>query len=158
MIQPAAGRPAITIGSAPDGQTGHSETARIRAQGSGFLAVSGVGHDIAGGMLFAYPSAGRIRERRTGGLVRETAGMRTRVTASGKKHNGLVFAVALACWAARKMYPDGTADEEANWRFKESRDLRLGWCSCGAQRSNRRRAGTDVRGGPASGCWRPPRC
>jgi hypothetical protein len=33
-----------------------------------------------------------------------------------------VFAVALPCWAARKMYPREPSGEEAYWRFRDWRD------------------------------------
>jgi hypothetical protein len=38
-------------------------------------------------------------------------------------HDDLALAVAPACWAARKMYPNEPAGEEAYWRFK-------GWRVC----------------------------
>jgi len=37
-------------------------------------------------------------------------------------HDDLVFAVALAYWAARKMYPNEPAGEEAYWRFPAAMD------------------------------------
>ncbi len=49
-------------------------------------------------------------------LVEEMAGMRVRVTASGREqygtwrageHDDLVLAVALACWGGRQFCPDG---------------------------------------------------
>jgi len=58
-------------------------------------------------------------------LVEELAGMRVKVGCEGREqygawregtHDDLVFAVALACWAARKMYPREPAGEEAYWR------------------------------------------
>jgi hypothetical protein len=52
-------------------------------------------------------------------------------------HDDLVFAVALAYWAARKMYPNEPAGEEAHWRFKA-------WRDCGREfrrGMERRRAG-----------------
>ena len=64
-------------------------------------------------------------------MVREMAGMCIRVTVSGREqygawrageHEDLVFAVALACWAARKMYPREAAGEEGYWRFPTWRE------------------------------------
>jgi hypothetical protein len=64
-------------------------------------------------------------------LVAEMAAMRVKLGCDGREqygawreetHNGLAFAMALACWAARKMYPNEPAGEEAHWRFKTSRD------------------------------------
>jgi hypothetical protein len=57
-------------------------------------------------------------------LVKEMMEMRVRVTAPGreqygawreKDHDDLVFAVALSCWGARKMYPDGREGEVQYW-------------------------------------------
>ena len=59
-------------------------------------------------------------------LVAEMAAMRVRVTASGNEqmgswrdgsHDDLVFAVALACWAAGKIYPQAPSGEGAYWQF-----------------------------------------
>jgi hypothetical protein len=64
-------------------------------------------------------------------LVAEMAAMRVKVGCNGREqygawregtHDDLVFAVALACWAARKLYPNEPAGEEAHWRFKAWRD------------------------------------
>jgi len=64
-----------------------------------------------------------------GGL--QIAGMRVKVGCEGREqygawregtHDDLVFAVALACWAARKMYPREAAGEDGYWRFREWRD------------------------------------
>lgn len=55
-------------------------------------------------------------------LVKEMAEMRVKITSSGREqygtwregqHDDLVFAVALTCWGARKMY--GRAAVEAGW-------------------------------------------
>ena len=60
-------------------------------------------------------------------LVREMAGMQVRVTASGNEqygawregtHDDLVFAVALACWNARKVYPEGREE----WCTQDERE------------------------------------
>jgi hypothetical protein len=60
-------------------------------------------------------------------LVAEMAAMRVKVGCGGQEqygawregtHDDLVFAVALACWAARKMYPSEPAGEDAYWQFK----------------------------------------
>ena len=74
-----------------------------------------------------------------GALKKEMAEMQVRVTPAGNEqfgawrvgeHDDLVFAVALACWGARKMYPgrlkgtDGHwVNEEAFWRMKRG----MGW-------------------------------
>jgi hypothetical protein len=59
-------------------------------------------------------------------LVAELAGMRVKVECEGREqygawregtHDDLVFAVALAYWAARKLYPFEPAGEEGYWRF-----------------------------------------
>jgi hypothetical protein len=64
-------------------------------------------------------------------LVAEMAAMRVKVGCDGREqygawregtHDDLVFAVALACWAAGKMYPGEPAGEEAHWQFKAWRD------------------------------------
>jgi hypothetical protein len=64
-------------------------------------------------------------------LVAEMAAMRVKLSNGGREqfgawregtHDDLVLAVALACWAARKMYPGEPAGEEAYWRFKSWRD------------------------------------
>jgi hypothetical protein len=58
-------------------------------------------------------------------LVAEMGEMRVRVTAAGNEqygawregtHDDLVFAVALACWSARKVYPNEPAGEDGVWR------------------------------------------
>ncbi len=58
-------------------------------------------------------------------LVKEMGDMRVRVTCGGHEtfeawregtHDDLVFAVALACWWARKAFPNEPAGEEAYWR------------------------------------------
>jgi len=60
-------------------------------------------------------------------LVAEMATMRVKVGCGGHEqygawregtHDDLVLAVALACWAARKVYPNEPAGEEAYWRFR----------------------------------------
>ena len=57
-------------------------------------------------------------------LVAEMADMRAKVTAAGNTqfgawregaHDDLVLAVALACWAARKRYPQGPYGVAADW-------------------------------------------
>jgi len=59
-------------------------------------------------------------------LVTELTGMRVRVGGEGREqygawregtHDDLVFAVALAYWAARKTYPRDGMGAEAYWRF-----------------------------------------
>jgi len=64
-------------------------------------------------------------------LVAEMAGMRVKVGCEGREqygawregtHDDLVFAVALAYWAARKLYPREPAGKEGYWRFREWRD------------------------------------
>ena len=54
-------------------------------------------------------------------LAKEMAEMRVKVTAAGREqfgawrsgqHDDMVFAVALACWAARKMYPNAAVGED----------------------------------------------
>ena len=75
----------------------------------------------------------KIAEGLKGGeqLMREMAGMRVRVTASGREqygawrageHDDLVLAVALACWGARKLYPNGPDGEECYWRRTGQQD------------------------------------
>jgi hypothetical protein len=58
-------------------------------------------------------------------LLAEMADMRAKVTAAGNtqfgawregSHDDLVLAVALACWGARRMYPQGPDGAEAYWR------------------------------------------
>jgi hypothetical protein len=58
-------------------------------------------------------------------LVEELAQMRVKVTASGNEqygawregqHDDLVFAVALAYWGARTLYPNPTAGEVGYWQ------------------------------------------
>jgi hypothetical protein len=58
-------------------------------------------------------------------LVAEMGEMRVKVTAAGNEqygawregtHDDLVFAVALACWCARKVYPNEPAGEDGVWR------------------------------------------
>ena len=60
-------------------------------------------------------------------LVKEMAEMRVRVTSAGHEqygawregvHDDLVFAVALACWGARKVYPNAPSGENGYWRFE----------------------------------------
>ncbi len=61
----------------------------------------------------------------------QIAGMRVKEGCEGREqygarregtHDDLVFTVALAYWAARKMYPREPEGEEAFWRFREWRD------------------------------------
>ncbi len=61
-------------------------------------------------------------------LVTEMAEMRVKVTVSGREqygvwregqHDDLVFAVALACWGARKVYPKTPSGEAAWWRRED---------------------------------------
>jgi hypothetical protein len=58
-------------------------------------------------------------------LISEMQAMRVKVTASGNEqygawregtHDDLVFAVALACWAAKKIHPNPPMGEERWWR------------------------------------------
>ena len=65
-------------------------------------------------------------------LVREMAEMRVKVTASGHEqygvwregeHDDLVFAVALACWGAKKLYPEGLDGDENWWQRNDQREL-----------------------------------
>jgi hypothetical protein len=58
-------------------------------------------------------------------LAAEMAEMRVKLTAAGNMqfgawregtHDDLVLAVALACWGARKMYPNGPYGGESYWR------------------------------------------
>ena len=58
-------------------------------------------------------------------LAREMAEMRVKITPSGNEqygawregeHDDLVLAVALACWGARRVYPNPPYGEEAYWR------------------------------------------
>ena len=78
-------------------------------------------------------------------LVAELAGMRVKVGCEGREqfgawregtHDDLVFAVALAYWAARKMYPNQPSGEEAYWLFRDWRD-----CEREFRREMERRAG-----------------
>ena len=64
-------------------------------------------------------------------LVKEMQEMRVKVTSSGHEqfeawregtHDDLVFAVALACWAAKKMYPGAPMGEESWWRNQHQRE------------------------------------
>jgi hypothetical protein len=64
-------------------------------------------------------------------LVAELREMRVKMTPAGNeqygawregKHDDLVFAVALACWAARKVYPNPPVGDEACWRNEYSRE------------------------------------
>lgn len=58
-------------------------------------------------------------------LVKEMADMRVKITCSGHEefeawregtHDDLVFAVALACWRARKVFPREPAGQAAYWQ------------------------------------------
>jgi hypothetical protein len=57
-------------------------------------------------------------------LVAELAGMRVKVGCEGREgtHDDLVFAVAPAYWAARRMYPREPAGEEWYWLYREWRE------------------------------------
>jgi hypothetical protein len=64
-------------------------------------------------------------------LVKEMQAMRVKVTLAGNEqygawregeHDDMVFAVALACWAAKKMYPDGPMGDASWWRNQHQRD------------------------------------
>ncbi len=73
-------------------------------------------------------------------LVAEMAEMRVKVTAAGNTqygvwregmHDDLVLALALACWSARKVYPNGPYGEDAHWRRKDQAVWEQGfreWC------------------------------
>ena len=59
--------------------------------------------------------------------MREMAEMPVKVTLTGHEqygawregqHDDLVLAVALACWGAKKMYPNPPYEDEAYWRWK----------------------------------------
>ena len=61
-------------------------------------------------------------------LAREMAEMRVKITASGNEqygawregeHDDLVLAVALACWGARRVYPNPPYGEEGYWRGRK---------------------------------------
>ena len=61
-------------------------------------------------------------------LMQELADLRVKITLPGREqygawregqHDDLVLAVALACWGARKVYPNPPAGEEGYWRRKE---------------------------------------
>lgn len=58
-------------------------------------------------------------------LLKEMAEMRVKITAEGNEqygawregeHDDLVFAVALACWGAKKAYPGELSGEQRYWR------------------------------------------
>lgn len=65
-------------------------------------------------------------------LVAELREMRVKVTSAGHeqygvwregKHDDLVFAVALACWAAKKVYPNMPVGDGGCWRNEHSREV-----------------------------------
>jgi hypothetical protein len=64
-------------------------------------------------------------------LKKELEAMEVKVTASGNTqygawregaHDDLALAVMLACWGAKKMYPNALYGEEAYWRRKDQRE------------------------------------
>jgi hypothetical protein len=64
-------------------------------------------------------------------LVAELREMRVKVTSAGNeqygvwregKHDDLVFAVALACWAAKKVYPNPPVGDDGCRRNEHSRE------------------------------------
>ena len=68
-------------------------------------------------------------------LVEEMAEMRAKVTTAGNTqfgawregtHDDLVLAVALACWAARKRYPQGRYGAAEYWKRTEQGDWERG--------------------------------
>jgi hypothetical protein len=68
-------------------------------------------------------------------LVEEMADMRAKVTSAGNTqfgvwregaHDDLVLAVALACWAARKRYPQGRYGPAEYWKRTEQGDWERG--------------------------------
>jgi hypothetical protein len=74
---------------------------------------------IAAGLELASTLVGELRE------------MRVKVTPAGNeqygvwregKHDDLVFAVALACWAAKKAHPNPPVGEEGWWRNDHFRE------------------------------------
>jgi len=88
----------------------------------------------------------KIAEGLKGGeeLLREMAGMRVRVTASGREeygrwrageHDDLVVALALACWGGTKYYPGGVGGMRSGrgWRVGSGMRGRRwgGWCEGG---------------------------
>ena len=63
-------------------------------------------------------------------LTAEMAEMRVKVSSAGREqygvwregaHDDLVFAVALACWGARKIYPGGASGDGRWWRAQRGR-------------------------------------
>ncbi len=65
-------------------------------------------------------------------LVGEMAEMRVKVSAGGREqfgawregtHDDLVFAVSLACWAAKEKYPNEPSGKEAWWRNKREAEM-----------------------------------
>jgi len=61
--------------------------------------------------------------------MQELADLRVKITLPGREqygawregqHDDMVLAVALACWGARKVYPNPPAGEEGYWRRKEA--------------------------------------
>ena len=89
-------------------------------------------------------------------LVAELTGMRVKVGCEGWEQYGawregthdLVFAVAPAHWAARKMYPREPAGEEGYWRFRDWRD-----CEREFRRGMERRREGGTEGGIGKVAW-----
>ena len=91
-------------------------------------------------------------------LVSELAGMRVKVGCEGREqygawregtHDDLVFAVALACWAARKLYPNEPSGENAYWLYREWRE-----CEREFRREMERRREGGTQGGTGREAWR----
>ena len=91
-------------------------------------------------------------------LVAELAGMRVKVGSEGREefgawregtHDDLVFAVALAWWAARKVYPNPPSGEEAYWLYRAHRD-----CEREFRREMERRREGGTERGTGREAWR----
>jgi hypothetical protein len=83
-------------------------------------------------------------------LLSEMQNMRVKVTSAGNEqygawregqHDDLVFAVALACWAAKKVYPNPPIGDHRYWRnahYQEAERVFRDWFTTEAQRTQRR--------------------
>ncbi len=69
-------------------------------------------------------------------LAAEMAEMRVKITAAGNtqfgswregSHDDLVLALALACWSARQVYPNGPYGEEGHWQRKDQGEWEKGF-------------------------------